>query len=135
MNRREARELAFIVLFETTFTEDSVEAILANAGEARDVTADTFARELAEGTLEKRDELDEKIEQSAQNWNKNRISRVAITLLRLAVYEMFYRDDVPVSVAINEAVELAKTYGGEEEAAFINGVLGGIARRMPSQES
>lgn len=134
MNRREARELAFAVLFEATFTDDTVAAILENAGEARKVTADTFARELAEGTLQKRDELDEKIEQSAQNWNKNRISRVAITLLRLAVYEMFYRDDVPVSVAINEAVELAKTYGGEEEASFINGVLGGIARRMPPQE-
>ena len=69
------------------------------------------------------------ISANAHNWSRERLSRVALSILRLAIYEMQYVDDIPVSVSINEAVELAKCYGGDADASFINGVLGGIARR------
>lgn len=128
MTRREARELAFILLFESTFTDEYVRDILESAREARDVEADAFALALAEGTQEHQRELDELISRFSLKWSKNRLSRVALSLLRLASYEMLYEKDIPVSVSINEAVELAKKYGGGDDSAFINGVLGGLAR-------
>ncbi len=128
MTRREAREQAFILLFERSFSGDSIETILEGAGEARDVIGDEFAVSLAEGAVEHTADIDEAISANAHNWNRDRLSRVALAILRLAVYEMKWEDSVPVSVSINEAVELAKRYGGESDAAFINGVLGGIAR-------
>jgi len=135
MTRREAREQAFILLFEKTFTEDDMDAIVSDAKEARDVKADTFSLDLARGTEQHIPELDEAISAFSHNWNKDRISRVALSLLRLALYEMRFEKGIPVSVSINEAVELAKKYGGEEDAAFINGVLGGIARQDESDEN
>lgn len=128
MTRRESRELAFILLFEKSFTDESVSEILERAREARQVESDAFAERLANGTADRLDELDAAIEPGMHNWSKVRLTRVALTVLRLAVYEMRFEDDTPVSVAINEAVELAKKFGGAEDASFVNGVLGGIAR-------
>lgn len=128
MTRREARELAFILLFESTFTDEYVRDILDQAVEARDVEEDAFALALAQGTQEHQRELDDMISRFSLKWSKNRLSRVALSLLRLASYEMLYVEDIPVSVSINEAVELAKKYGGDEDPSFINGVLGGLAR-------
>ena len=129
MNRREARELAFVLLFEHSFSPAStVREILQNAGEAREVQADAFAVELAEGTVGNLQIIDQKISEFSLKWNKDRLSRVALSLLRLALYEVMLRDDIPVSVSINEAVELAKKYAGPDDASFINGVLGGIVR-------
>lgn len=129
MTRHEARELAFILLFEKMFTEDSVEEIMQHADEARSVSSDVFALSLAGGAAAHFPELDDIIARHSLNWSKRQTSRVALSLMRLAVYEMMFEPDIPVSVSINEAVELAKKYGGEEEAAFINGVLGGVARQ------
>lgn len=129
MTRREARELAFVLLFERSFSGESIAEILENAGEARDITGDTFAVSLAEGAVTHTEEIDELISANAHNWNRDRISRVALAVLRLAIYEMRFVEDIPVSVSINEAVELAKRYGGDTDASFINGVLGGVARR------
>ena len=129
MTRHEARELAFILLFETMFTDDTVEEIAAHADEARGISTDAFALSLAEGADAHAVELDEIITRHSLKWSKQQISRVALSIMRLAVYEIQYEPDIPISVSINEAVELAKKYGGEEEAAFINGVLGGVARQ------
>lgn len=129
MTRHEARELAFILIFEKLFSEDTIREILESAGEARDVEEDTFALALAEGTEQHLAEIDQLITAHSLKWNKERMSRVALSIMRLAVYEMEYEKDIPVSVSINEAVELAKVYGGDEDSSFINGVLGGIARR------
>ncbi|MDD2418688.1 MAG: transcription antitermination factor NusB [Oscillospiraceae bacterium] len=127
MTRREARELAFILLFEKSFTDCSIKDILSNAGEARDIKVNAFALELAEGVDKHIDEIDPAISANSHKWNKERISRVGLAIMRLAVFEMRYMNDIPVSVSINEAVELAKKYGGDEDPAFINGVLGGVA--------
>lgn len=128
MTRHEARELAFVLLFEKTFTDEPMTEILTNAGEARDVEADAFALSLAEGADSHVGEIDAKITAFSHKWSKERISRVALAIMRLAVFEMLYMEDIPVSVSINEAVELAKKYGGDEDSVFVNGVLGGIAR-------
>lgn len=129
MTRHEARELAFVLLFEKSFSDCTIQEIIKNAGEARDIQSDDFAVSLAEGAESHMDEIDEKIYAHSHKWSKGRISRVSMAIMRLAVYEMQYIEDIPVSVSINEAVELAKKYGGEEDSAFINGVLGGITRQ------
>ena len=129
MTRREARELAFVLLFERSFTDGTIAEILENAGEAREIAADTFAVSLAAGAVEHTEEIDALISENAHNWNRDRLSRVTLAILRLAIYEMRWVDDIPVSVSINEAVELAKRYGGDTDASFINGVLGGVARQ------
>ena len=128
MTRHEAREIAFALLFENTFSEEGIEAVIADAREAETLDPNEFAVSLALGTAEHMEEIDEKIGDASHKWSVARISRVSLSVIRLAVYEITYLDEIPVSVSINEAVELAKKYGGEEEAAFVNGVLGGIAR-------
>ena len=131
MTRRESREQAFALLFEMTFNDQPVEELAAAASEARDTPVSAFALTLATGTQAHLAELDEKIAAYSVKWSKERISRVALSVMRLAVYEMLYEDSIPVSVSINEAVELAKKYGGDEDAPFINGILGSISREKP----
>ncbi len=129
MTRRESRELAFVLLFEKSFSDTPLDEILENAGEAREIVRDPFALSLTEGVLTHTEEIDAQISEFSHKWSKERLSRVALAILRLATYEMLWESSIPVSVSINEAVELAKRYGGDSDASFINGVLGGIARR------
>ncbi len=131
MTRRESREQAFALLFEMMFNDRPIAELAEAASEARDTPASAFALTLASGAQAHLAELDEKIAAYSVKWSKERISRVALSVMRLAVYEMLYEDGIPVSVSINEAVELAKKYGGEEDASFINGILGSISRETP----
>ena len=128
MSRRKSREQAFALLFEKSFNDLPVMDLAEGAQDARELIIEPFALALAQGTEEKLAEIDARIDEFSHKWSRNRISRVALAVLRLAVYEMLYEDDTPVSVAINEAVELAKKYGGDEDSSFVNGVLGGISR-------
>ncbi len=121
--------MAFVLLFEKSFSDATLEEILENAGEARELVRDAFAMTLAEGVVAHLAEIDEKLSAASHKWSKERLSRVALAILRLAIYEIVWETDIPVSVSINEAVELAKNYGGDADASFINGVLGGIARQ------
>lgn len=130
MTRREAREQAFILIFEQSFRQETIDEILSDAVEARCLNPDDFAVSAAKGVESHREELDRMIEQYSHKWEKSRISRVALSLLRLAAYEMRFAEDVPIGVAINEAVELSKKYAGEEDSSFINGILGSIAREI-----
>lgn len=126
--RREAREQAFALIFEQSFhPEISVETIIESAKEARIADISEFAEKLVNGVANRLEQVDEKIEKYAIGWRKSRISKVALAILRLAVYEIRYEQGIPVSVSINEAVELAKKFAGEEDASFINGVLGSVA--------
>lgn len=129
MTRREAREQAFCLLFQETVSGDPVDDILRAAHEARDLVPDSFTEGLCYGVEEHKEDIDRMIEGNLKGWNMRRVSKVALTLLRLAVYEMCYEKDIPVSVSINEAVELSKAYGGEGDPAYINGVLGSIAKK------
>ncbi len=87
-----------------------------------------YIRDALEGTLEHEREIDEAIEPKLVNWSIDRIARVDLAILRLAVYEILYRDDVPDAVAVNEAVELAKTFSTDEAGPFVNGLLGSLLR-------
>lgn len=127
MSRIKSRTQAFAVLFEKSFNDLPVMDLVEGAQDAREEIIEPFALELAQGAEEKLAELDAYIEAHSRNWSRNRISRVALAVLRLAIYEMKYTD-TPDSVAINEAVELAKKYGGEEDSSFVNGILGSISR-------
>jgi len=94
-----------------------------------------FADDLVRGTAEKIAELDGTIEANAAHWSLARIAPVERNILRLAAYELLFRDDIPERVAINEAIELAKLYGSEESGAFVNGILDQIRLHLhpPSQ--
>lgn len=134
MTRRESREQAFALLFEKSFRDKPVEELAAEAAEARDAGTSGFSMTLARGTEQHLAEIDERIAACSHKWNKERISRVAMAVMRVSVYEMLYETDIPDSVSINEAVELAKKYGGEDDSAFVNGILGTISRsRTPEQ--
>lgn len=129
MARRKSRELAFVLLFERCFDETDMQEIIDRAIEARDIEPDEFALRLAKGADEYMLESDKLIEEHSHRWSKARLSKVTLAILRLALYEMQYVDESPVSVAINEAVELAKKYGEDDEPPFINGILGAVARK------
>ena len=128
MSRRKSREQAFALLFEKSFNDLPVMDLAEAAQDARDFIIEPFALELAQGAEEKLADVDALIDANSHKWSHNRISREALAVLRLAIYEMKYCDETPDSVAINEAVELAKRYGGDEDSSFVNGILGGISR-------
>ena len=134
ITRHEEREQAFILLFEQIFQKNSIDIIAEDAKDARDLIAGNYALKLAHGVEEKMEELDEIIEKNLKGWKKDRISKVALTVLRMAIYEMLYVKTVPVSVAINEAVELSKEYATKGDSSFVNGVLGSVAKSLPDGE-
>lgn len=88
-----------------------------------------FARELFDGTLERRDEIDVLVKSQAEHWRLERMPAVDRNILRLAVFELLAGDDVPPLVVVDEAIELAKRYGSEQSGAFVNGLLDGLLRR------
>lgn len=134
MTRRQAREQAFTLIFEKSFhPEITVEEMISMAVEARYLQTDEFAVLLSKTADEQQPEIDSIIENNAIGWKKDRISRVSLSLLRLALCEMLFIEEVPTNVSINEAVELAKLYASQEDAAFINGVLGAAARKLEAQ--
>lgn len=128
MNRSEMREQAFVLLFEREFFKDKpVEEIEEIYSENMAALSD-YAKESFENTVLHKAEFDEIIEKYSNGWKLNRIPKVNLSILRLALYEIIYVDGVPENVAINEAVELAKKYSGKEDFAFINGILGSYSR-------
>jgi len=94
-----------------------------------------YIRSLAAGVAEKREELDDYISRYSKKWKLNRISRTALAVMRVAMYEVLYLSDVPASVAVNEAVELAKKYEPQETVAFINGILGAFVREQAADSA
>lgn len=137
MNRRKQRELVFLLLFERLFTGYSLEELKEIKLLTEEFAPEDFTEFVAEyfhGVIEKAQELDALIEKFSLKWDKERLSKIALIILRLAVYEMLYREEIPTSVAINEAVELSKKYGDEKESAFINGILGGLSRHAESAD-
>ncbi len=90
---------------------------------AEDIAVRSFAEPLIRGTLENRDQLDERIKKYAKNWDLRRMAVVDRNVLRLAIYEMFHRDDIPPIVSINEAVDIAKKFSTDDSGRFVNGIL------------
>ena len=131
MRRSEIRENIFKLVFCGDFhsQEEIPEQVDIYFEDLPEVTEEEYAYmvEKFDHIKERIDEIDEKINQVAKGWKTERMGKADLAILRLAVYEMLYDEDVPVKVAINEAVELAKKYGGDESPAFVNGILGKIA--------
>ena len=130
MRRREQREHIFKLLFMSEFNsqkemEEQLALYLEELESAKD-TEKEYIRTKYAAIAEKVETIDEKINASVTGWKTSRMGKVDLTILRLAVYEIEWDEEVPQGVAINEAVELAKRYGGEESPSFINGVLGKI---------
>ena len=133
MKRRELREHIFELLFRIEFngSEEMPEQMqlffdgLDELGEQDQ----SYMEEKYRRIVEKLPELDRRIEETAKSWRISRMGKVDLTILRLAVYEMEFDDDVPVGVAINEAVELSKKFGGDDSPAFVNGILGKIGKK------
>ena len=143
MSRKAAREIAVQIIYEYGYHMNSVLTILedrfdpeffASLVDESDSYRDfndsqyEYLKSIVNGVVEKENELDEIISKYAIGWNLNRISRIARAILRVAVYEILHYDDVPTSVAINEAIELTKKYDTKETAAFVNGILGSVSR-------
>ncbi|MDD3225452.1 MAG: transcription antitermination factor NusB [Clostridium sp.] len=129
MNRRKSRELTMKLLFETSINKRDVkEAIEDYMQENKDYKNIDFeyVNRIIKGIDENKDFVDKKIEDSLENWKLNRISKINMAILRIAVYEMFFEDDIPDKVSINEAIELTKVYSDQKSASFINGALGKI---------
>jgi len=124
MGRRELRESIFQLLFMTEFNDNQEMA------EQKQLYLETIEdiQEKYEKIREKLPEIDAALNEASKGWKTSRMGKVELSILRLAVYELRYDDDVPGKVAINEAVELAKKFGGSEAPAFINGVLGKLAK-------
>lgn len=130
MSRRLARELALKALFQVDLVGgDGAEVLKYLFEEDQPLSeVEAFARELVTGTLAHRREIDAQIARYARDWRLERLAAVDRNILRLAIFELLFRRDVPAGVAINEAVELAKTYGEAESGRFVNGILGQLAR-------
>ena len=128
-NKRKSREQAFIILFEKSFnTELSVDEIMDIAVETEVISKDKMTADIVKKAEEHIEEIDAVIERNLKGWSKQRISKVSLALLRMAVCAMKYFDKVPVGVSINEAVEICKVYGSDEDKGFVNGILGSISR-------
>ncbi len=89
-----------------------------------------FARHIVQGTLENREDIDNKIERQLEHWNFDRLGRVDLAILRISIYALMYQQDIPFSVTIDEAIDLAKRYGSEDSYRFVNGVLDGVRKQL-----
>ena len=136
MSRKIARDAAMRMLYAYELTgelnQDMIQETIEPA--ALDAEDMKYLKQITEGAVEQRASLDTLIEQNAVGWRLSRIGKVDLSILRLAIYEMLCREDVPESVAINEAVELAKKYSQPKSKQFINGILGSISRSKKKEE-
>ena len=132
MTRSESREQAFILNFEAQFSDCDINEIIELAGEMRDFKISTFAGKLIHFTAENREKINGNISSLAKRWDMKRISKVSLSVLQLAIGEIMCFDDIPVSVTINEAVELCKKYGGDDDFSFVNGILGSFVKTLDS---
>ena len=131
MTRHESRELAFVLVFEKSFQPDTdISDLIESALELELFPHNDFAEKISKNVFANIEEIDRLIDDNLVGWSARRISRASRAILRLAVCEMLYSKDVPVGVAINEAVEIAKKYATAEDGSYINGVLGSIAKKI-----
>lgn len=137
MERRRAREAALKALFGIDLGHTRPELAVRHAVElvGLDEPGATFVRELVKGVLAHREAIDQRIQRFSPEWRLERMATVDRNILRLSVFELLHRPDIPPSVSINEAVELAKKYGDKDSSRFVNGVLGQIARELEGQAS
>lgn len=127
MSRREIREQIFKLLFRAEFYEESDMpeqlSLFFEELDQREEKDTAYIQKKYEGIMAHLTEIDAMINEVAQGWKTSRMGKVDLTLIRLATYELKFEEDIPTGVAINEAVELAKAYGTDDSASFVNGIL------------
>ncbi|SMC19654.1 NusB antitermination factor [Desulfacinum hydrothermale DSM 13146] len=123
--RRQARELALQVLYQMDFNQMAPERAFDLVCRCFEVAREprAFAKLLVDGVCLHKEAIDQRLAEASENWRVERMSSVDRNILRIALYEMFHRDDIPPRVSINEAIELAKRFGTEDSRSFVNGVL------------
>ncbi len=132
MKRRKSREEALKLLYQGDIQRVDVRELLEQdvlSEDGEQTQGDAFSIGLVEGVMKNRLEIDEKIKRFAIDWSLERMSPIDRNVLRIAVYEILYCDDIPIGVSINEAVELAKKYSTETSGKFVNGILGKISKQ------
>ena len=131
MKRRRSREYALQILFQLDMTgrdfSEDVWTEFWEGNKEKDMDVREFTLEIIKGTREHLDAIDEVIKSAAENWSLERMAFIDRNILRAAIYELLYRTDIPPSVVMNEALEIAKKYSTEESAPFINGILDKVA--------
>lgn len=135
MSRREIREHLFRMLFRKDFHEEAemneqISMYFDSLEELHSEEEDIYLKNRFEGMLARISEIDEILESISSGWKLNRMGKVDLTILRLAIYEIKFDDTIPTKVAINEAVEIAKLFGGDSSGAFVNGVLAKLAKAI-----
>lgn len=131
MNRTQARENAFILLFEAECRPDETALeIYEYACELPEFECDDYVKRVFFGVKERKKEIDELTDANLKGWNKKRISPVSRAIIALSVYEMLAVEDVPVKASINEAIELSKKYDDDKSYTFVNGVLNAVAEEL-----
>jgi len=133
--RRDAREHALQALYSIELHPDSPREAIRLFMEAHPCgkSVKNFAIGLLTGILDNQAAVDAKITEKSPNWSISRMSKIDLCIIRLATYELLFRDDIPRSVTINEAIEIAKKFGSEESPAFVNGILDEISRGLPEK--
>jgi len=136
-SRRKARECALQLLYQLDLGGGKVKDALEIYWTTQEVDDDvrTFANSLVEGVIKNLPNIDEIISAYSTNWKISRMASIDKNILRLAVYELAHCPDIPVKVTINEAVEIAKSYGTEESGAFVNGILDNVAKKYAAEKS
>jgi N utilization substance protein B len=138
--RTQAREAALAMLYQRDLSGDGTEQVIAAyldgglAEQALDPQARLFAEHLVRGVVRRMEELDGLIRAGSTNWRLERMAAVDSNVLRIALFELLDEPDTPAAVILDEAIELAKLFGGEESGAFVNGLVDGIRRRLESGE-
>lgn len=131
-----AREIAMKMLYAASLGGgETMDEVLEQSEQADTLSGSdkTFLENLVAGVTDRQEELDAVIDKYAQGWALNRLGKVDLTILRMAVYELMYMPEIPVGATINEAVELAKRYAEDKSSGFINGILGSAARELRSE--
>ncbi len=131
MKRRKAREHALQILFQLDIRKEKPSAAVLKhfwAEYKADEEIRNFSEEIVKGTYKHLSKINDLIHQCAKNWSLDRMAVVDRNVLRMAIYEILYRIDIPTSVTINEAIEIAKKFGTDESGAFVNGILDRVAR-------
>ncbi len=131
-SRHEAREWAVQLLFENDFNSNTPEESLSEFWLPRNPTpkSQEFAEALYRGVLSYKNDIDRMIQQYAENWDLKRMPAVDRNIMRMAIFEMMHRSDIPPVVTINEAVDLAKVYGGADSGSFVNGILDRVRKNI-----
>lgn len=133
--RREGRELALQALYSMDLNPLEIRTTLQLFREnvkAKGVVR-AFAEDLVAGVISHREEIDRLIEDKSKNWSISRMGKVDLNIIRLAVFELYYRSDIPKNVTINEAIEVAKKFGTEDSPSFVNGILDELSSDVPEE--